>query len=406
MTSYIKRELAGLVKRSLEQMPVVVVSGMRQVGKSTMLLHDPAFKGREYIDLDDFSLLEAAKNDPESILNRGEKITIDEAQRSPEIFLTIKRMVDSNRLPGRFLLSGSANVSLLREVTESLAGRAVYFNLSPITLREMRREIGEEPFLLRFAKKPQLPDLKQRPALIRDDMILTGGMPEVLLGNIRDSELWFKGYEQTYLERDLRDIANVDNILAFRRLLNLAALRTAQVLNISNLAQDAGINRATCERYLGLMNISFVIHLLQPYLRSAPARLRKSPKLMMADSGIAAYLAGIDELRDNPMRGALFENFVHQNILGILEPQLIRAKIYYWQIAGRHEVDFVVEIGDVIIAIEVKAGSRWGNSDLSGLQAFLTRYPDCKAGILAYNGREAVSLGGKIWAIPISILLS
>jgi len=406
MTTYLKRELAGVVRRALEQMPVVVISGMRQVGKSTMLLRDPAFKTREYIDLDDFSLQEAAKNDPEAILSRGERITIDEAQRCPELFPTIKRMVDSNRLPGRFLLSGSANISLLRQVTESLAGRAIYFNLPPITLREMRRGIDEEPFLLRFARELELPDVKKHPAPITDDMVLTGGMPQVLVGDIRDSEIWFKGYEQTYLERDLRDIANVDNVLAFRRLLNLAALRTAQVLNISNLAQDAGINRATCERYLGLMNISFVTHVLQPYLKSAPARLRKSPKLIMADSGIAAYLAGVDDLAGSRMRGALFENYVFQNLLGVLEPHLIRTNIYYWQIAGRHEVDFVLEIGREIVAIEVKAATRWGNSDLSGLQAFISRYPECKAGILAYNGREAVSLGGKIWAIPLSLLLS
>jgi predicted AAA+ superfamily ATPase len=177
-------------------------------------------------------------------------------------------------------------------------------------------------------------------------------------------------------------------------------------LNLSNLAQDAGINRSTCERYLGLMSISFITHILPPYLKNASARLRRTPKLMMADSGIAAYLAGVEELQGSSMRGALYENFVFQNILGILEPHLIRTNIYYWQIAGRHEVDFVLEMGGDTIAIEVKASSRWGNSDLSGLQAFISRHPGCKAGILAYNGREAVSLGGKLWAIPLSLLLS
>ena len=406
MTAYLKRELAGIIKRALEQMPVVVVSGMRQVGKSTLLLRDSAFKGREYIDLDDFSLLEAAKNDPESVLGRGERVTVDEAQRCPELFLAIKRMVDAERTPGRFLLSGSANVSLLREVTESLAGRAIYFNLLPITIREKRRNIVEEPFILRFAKELRLDGIYERHAPIPDDLVLEGGMPQMLLGDIEDRGMWFKGYEQTYLERDLRDIASVDNILAFRRLLSLAAHRTAQVLNLSNLAQDAGINRSTCERYLGLLNVSFITHILPPYLRSTPARIRKSPKLMMADSGIAAYLAGVDDLAGSPMRGALFENYVFQNLLGVLEPHLIRTNIYYWQIAGRHEVDFVLEIGREIVAIEVKAATRWGNSDLSGLQAFISRYPECKAGILAYNGREAVSLGGKIWAIPLSLLLS
>ncbi|MEW6553970.1 MAG: ATP-binding protein [Actinomycetota bacterium] len=387
-------------------MPVVVVSGMRQVGKSTMLLKDPSFKGREYIDLDDLSLLAAAKNDPEAILSRGERIAVDEAQRCPELFLTIKRMVDENRRPGRFLLSGSANVSPLREVTESLAGRAIYFNLLPLTLREISRNIAEEPFILRFIKDFKLQGNNKRHSPIKDNNILDGGMPQILLGNITDREIWFKAYEQTYLERDLRDIASVDNVLAFRRLMGLTALRTAQVLNLSNLAQDAGINRSTCERYLGLMNVSFITHVLPPYLKNASARLRKAPKLMMADSGIAAYLANVADLRDSSMRGALYETYVFQNILGILEPHLIRTSIYYWQIAGRHEVDFVLELGKDIVAIEVKASSSWGNSDLSGLQAFIERNPECKAGILAYNGREAVSLGGKMWAIPLSLLLS
>lgn len=406
MTDYLNRELAGIIGRALAQMPVVVISGMRQVGKSTMLLKDPALRNREYIDLDDFSLLEAAKANPEDLLGRGESVTIDEAQRCPELFLTIKRMVDADRIPGRFLLSGSANISLLKEVTESLAGRAIYFSLSPINIREASGKLDEEPFLLRFAKESDLASRAHHQRRITDDQVLAGGMPQVLLGNIEDREIWFKGYEQTYLERDLRDIASVDNILAFRRLLNLAALRTAQVLNISNLAQDAGINRATCERYIGLMNISFVTHILPPYLKSRSARMRKSPKLMMADSGIVAYLAGVEDLQRSPMRGALYENYVFQNILGILEPHLIRTNIYYWQIAGRHEVDFVVEVGGETIAIEVKAATRWGDSDLSGLRAFISRNPGCRAGILAYNGREAVSLGDKIWAIPLAVLLS
>jgi predicted AAA+ superfamily ATPase len=406
MTAYLKRELADMVARALGQMPVVVVSGMRQVGKSTMLLHDPALRNREYIDLDDFSLLEAAKTDPEGLLSRAKFVTIDEAQRCPELFLSIKRMVDADSLPGRFLLSGSANISLLKQVTESLAGRAVYFNLSPITIRETSRNIDEEPFLIRFAKELGLPGKAKHLGPITDNQVIKGGMPQILLGDIKDRELWFRSYEQTYLERDLRDIASVDNILAFRRLLNLAAFRTAQVLNISNLAQDAGINRVTCERYIGLMNISFVTHILRPYLKSGSARLRKSPKLMMADSGITAYLTGVEDLQRSHMRGALYENYVFQNILGILEPHLIRSNIYYWQIAGRYEVDFVVEIGGETIAIEVKAATRWGDNDLSGLRAFISRYPGCKAGILAYNGREAVSLGDKMWAIPLSLLLS
>jgi len=387
-------------------MPVVVISGMRQVGKSTMLLNETPLKSREYINLDDFALLEAARANPEGLLNRGELVTIDEAQRCPELILTIKRMVDAERKPGRFLLSGSANIPLLKEVAESLAGRAIYYNLLPITIREANKRIDEKPFLIRFAEELRIPMKKPPSSPLKDDEVLTGGMPEIRLGDIEDRVLWFRGYEQTYIERDLRDIGRVDNILAFRRLLGLVALRTAQVLNISNLAQDAGVNRITCERYLGLMNISFIVYLLPPYLRNKLTRLRKRPKLMMADSGIAAYLAGVNDLQTDTMRGALYETYVFQNILGSLESHLPRTQIYYWGIAGRHEVDFVVEIERDILAIEVKAATKWNKKDLLGLEVFLEKNPECKAGILAYNGEEAVSLGNKIWAIPLSILLS
>ncbi len=406
MTDYRRREIAKLVGRALAQSPVTVVTGMRQVGKSTMLLNENALRHREYIDLDDFALLEEAKLNPEALLGRGYYLTLDEAQRCPELMLEIKQRVDKERKPGRFLLSGSANFALLKQVAESLAGRAISFTLQPMTRREIGGTIGREPFLVRmFSGKPP-GTIKVMPSPVKDNDVLLGGMPSVCLAGDIDRTLWFTGFEQTYLERDVRDIAKVDNILGLRRLLQLAALRTAQTLNISNLASDAHLSVLTTEKYLGVLEASFIIRLLPPFLGNRASRLIKSPKVYFTDSGVASYLCGVERMREDPMRGALYETYVLQNLMGVVGAHLLSGRVYFWKVQGRHEVDFVIEHGRKTVAIEVKASSRWGPGDLSSLKAFLSATTGCQAAILAYNGEEVVSLGERLWAIPIGILLS
>ncbi|MEW6738387.1 MAG: ATP-binding protein [Nitrospirota bacterium] len=403
--TYIERDIAVAITEALREMSVVVVTGMRQTGKSTFLQNQPELKGRRYVTFDDFAQIEAAKADPDGFVNTGEPLTIDEAHKCPEVLIAIKKSVDKKRQPGQFLLSGSANFALLKGISESLAGRAVYFTLHPMSLREINKQISKEPFLYRFFKTQQIPKIKET-RLVKADDILSGGMPSVCLGEVKNRGLWFKGYEQTYLERDVRELSQITNIISFRHLLHLSAFRTGQLLSPSQLSRDAKLNVATTSRHLSLLEASFVIYRVSPYLRSRVSRLIKSPKLYLTDSGIACYLAGIKSLEDEPFKGAMFETYAAQNLSAIINSRWIDAQLYFWNVQGRHEVDFIVESGNKCIAVEVKAAARWTDKDLSGLRAFLSSTPHCIAAVLAYNGTESVRLGDKIWAIPVSTVLS
>jgi len=406
MTGFRARELSSTISRALSQLPVVIVTGPRQAGKSTLLKEDPAFRGRAYLSLDDYATLEAARRDPQALLAGDDPLTIDEAQRCPELLLEIKRSVDRRRVPGRFLLSGSASFSLLRRVTETLAGRAVYLALHPFSRRERSGLIEERPFLLRFFDEPGVPRAV-RVSPVTDEQILNGGMPPVALHQVTDRHWWFLGYEQTYLERDVRDLSRIADMIPYRNFLRLSALRTGRILNQSELARDAKVSNSTASRYLSLLEASFIVSRVPPFLRNRSSRVIKSPKLYVVDSGIACHMAGIeDSLSDDTLRGALHETYVAQNLGAIVGAHRPRMDLCFWHVQGRHEVDFVLSHGRESVAIEVKASSRFEERDLSGLRAFRAMTRGVRALVLAYNGAEAVSLGDGVYAIPMGLLLA
>lgn len=405
MTAYVERDIASVIPAALHNMPVTIITGMRQTGKSTFLQNNPKLKKRRYVTLDDFAQLEAAKTDPDGFVLSEEPLTIDEVQKCPELLTSIKRAVDKKRLPGHFLLSGSANLAMLRDVSESLAGRAVYFSLHPFSRREIAGSVGEPPYLKRFFTKQELSkDVSQ--GTIKAEEILQGGMPSVCLGEVKNRSLWFKGFEQTYLERDVRELSQVGNIISFRNLLHLAAMRTGQLLSPSQLGRDAKLNAVTTSRYLSLFEASFVIRRISPYLKNMASRLIKSPKLYLSDSGLACYLSGIEGGKSELIKGAMFETYVAQNLSGIIATRWPAAGIYFWHVQGRYEVDFVIEDGNSCLAIEVKSAARWDDRDLVGLRAFLSSTPHCVAAVLAYNGAEMVKLGERLWAVPLGLMLS
>ena len=403
MTFYYSREITRKVKEALEDMPVVVLTGLRQVGKSTLLERDSSFKKRRYVTFDDYAVLAAAQRDPEAFLGDG-PLSIDEVQRDPEILSVIKRQVDLNRKPGRYLLSGSANLRLLKGVSESLAGRALYLELQPFTYRERLGRRGQDSVLAGLLKGVEPP--VESPAWDIHE-ITRGGLPSVALGFVRRPETWFKGYVQTYLERDLRDLSHVGDLAEFRRLMQLLALRMAKILSVSELARDAKMNVMTVTRYLSLLETSYVIRRLPPYLGNQTSRLVKSPKLYFTDCGLGAHLAGgIATAGDSPMKGALLENWVVQNLIAESEAILPDAVSAYWNIQGRYEVDLVIESEGRVLAVEVKWGSRPTEWDLRGLGAFLKAQGDKAVGVLATTGRQTVKMGKNLWAVPIPILLS
>jgi len=408
MTIYHARDLAEAVGTALENMPVVVVTGMRQTGKTTFLCSQPELSDRSYISFDDFAQLESAKSDPDGFLRREQPLTIDEAHKCPEIFGAIKRAVDKNRIPGQFLLSGSANFSVLKNITESLAGRSVYLAIHPFNRREVFQQTAPEPFIKVFFENQDI-GRKINGKPVRPEEVARGSMPTVCLRQVKDPLIWFRGYEQTYLERDVRELSRIGDLSALRTLLRLTSLRSGQLLSPSQLGRDAKLSAATTSRYLSLFEALFLITRVQPYLGNRSSRLIKSPKLYLSDAGLATYLTGLalsPSIRDDPLYGAIFETYVAQNLFSILSAKWQNASLYFWTVQGRHEVDFVIEAGRSCIALELKSRVRWQERDLAGLRAFLMATPHCKAGILCHNGEDAVQLGQKLWALPASLVLS
>jgi predicted AAA+ superfamily ATPase len=408
MTDYHPRDIHDAVSSALENMPVVIVTGMRQTGKTTFLCSQPELADRIYVNFDDFAQLEAAKSDPDSFIRRDRPLTIDEAHKCPEIFNSIKKAVDKERIPGQFLLSGSANFSILKSITESLAGRSVYLPLHPFSRRETYRRTKTRPFIKNFFKTLD-GDIEASVEPIRPEEVARGSMPTVCLKQVKDPVIWFRGYEQTYLERDVRELSRVGDLTTLRTLLRLTSLRTGQLLSPSQLGRDAKLNAATTSRYLSLFEASFLITRIHAYLGNKSSRLIKSPKLYLSDSGLATYLTGLElspAIRNDPLYGALLETYVAQNLLSILNAKWQDASLYFWTVQGRHEVDFVIEAGRSCIALELKSAARWHERDLAGLKAFLAATPHCKAGILCHSGEEAVRIGRKLWALPTNLIIS
>ncbi len=401
--AYVYRDATAALKAAVDDFPVVVLTGLRQSGKTTLLREEPVLAQRAYVTLDDLGQLQAARSDPAGFIAGAESLTIDEAQRCPDLLLAIKAAVDRRRKPGQFVLSGSAQIGLAAGVSESLAGRAAYLDLHPMTLRERHRRSNDTLFL-RGLFAGDAPPTGGNIAPVTAEEILRGGMPAVCLGVVQDREAWFRAYEQTYLERDVRDLARIGDLIPFRNLLRLAALRTGQILNISDLARDAKLSTATATRYLSVLEASFVMRRVPPFLGNRASRLIKGSKLYLGDSGIAAHLAGVDEVgprSDEPMRGALYETFVAQNLAALLAAHWPRATLSFWNVQGRHEVDFVIEVGRDCLAVEVKTAARVSETDLGGLRAFLASTPRCRAAVLAYNGPTSMKLADRIWAIPL-----
>jgi len=316
VNDFLRRWLTPVVERALKASPIVVVTGSRQVGKSTLVQHLGGGGKREYLTLDDVELLGRARDEPDALLRSDQPLTIDEVQRAPDLLLSIKRAVDRDRSAGRFLLTGSADFRLLKAVSESLAGRALTLQLWPLTRRE-RAGLGEPGRwrALLDASDEDWPALLEsgdaEPADWRR-AVRTGGYPVPAhdLTDAQDRSLWFAGYTQTYLERDLRELSAVSSLPDFRRLMRAACLRLGNLVNQTELGRDVGLSQATVHRHLNLLETSFQLVRLPPYSVNRTKRLIKTPKLYWCDSGLAMHLANESE-----PRGAHLENLVLSDLL-------------------------------------------------------------------------------------------
>lgn len=410
-SNYLPRALAGVVEAALRGHPVVVVSGGRQTGKTTLVQHIARAERRTFRSLDDLDVLELARKRPEDLLVQGRQLTIDEVQRAPDLLLAIKRDVDRNRQRARFLLTGSANLLLMREVADSLAGRAVHLDLGPMTSGE-KHGTGEVPAWSRFVaarSAEQAEKLAAQHAQAGSPWhkeALKGGLPPAALaGTQKQRTQWFDGFVGTYLERDLRDLSQVSSLPDFRRLMRLAAQRIGNLLNQTHLGRDAGLAQATAHRYLNLMETTFQIVRLAPYAVNPSKRLIRSPKLYFSDVGLAAHLAGISstqQLSASGLRGALLENLVLTGLLAWRQTVHPRPEVLYFRTAGGAEVDFVIETRSRLLPIEVKAARNLQLRDLRHLELFLDDYR-AKApwGLVLYGGDQPRRLTRRIVAVPV-----
>ncbi len=403
------RASASLFAQALRTLRVVAVTGPRQCGKSTFVEHHPALQGRPYFSLDDAPVLRRARENPAAFVRSEKRMTIDEVQREPELILAVKSLVDRQRpaVRGQFVLTGSANLLMMKRVADSLSGRAYYLRLWPMTRREQlglaATGIWDRFFDEDTVRWLDLIRAEKAPQTTWQEQCTRGGFPEVSVEggglSATDRALWFDGYVATYLERDLRDLAAVADLADFQRLMQAAALRIGNLLNQSELGRDIKLPAMTVHRYLNLLETSYQIVRLEPYAVNRTKRLIKTPKLYWNDPALALHLAHSGT--DGEPGGAHFENLVLCDLLVWRDTRAPRAAVTYWRTASGHEVDFVLERNRRLVGVEVKAGANPALKDVVGMQAFLDEYPRAaRGGIVVHGGSESYWLSEKILAAP------
>lgn len=370
------RALSATVQRLAASFPVVAITGPRQSGKTT--LARALFADKPYVSLEDPIERAFAEEDPRGFLARFAKGAVfDEAQRWPDLFSHLQGMVDADRQPGRFVLTGSQQFGLLAGVSQSLAGRVGMTRLLPLAAAEIPAISAGETSLDATLLRGAYPELHTRPVSAAD---------------------WFAGYIATYVERDLRQVLNVQNLAAFQRFLRLCAGRTGQLLNLTAVAGETGITANTARAWLSVLESSDLVFLLRPYFRNFGKRLVKAPKLYFLDTGLACWLLGIrseDVLALHPLRGALFENWVVSEFVKARYNRGEAADLYFWRDNNGLEADLLFERGTRLQMVEIKSGQTVTSDYIrAGQRAIRMAENEALEPWLIYGGEESYERSG------------
>jgi len=407
-----RRFIEGRLRAALNDTRVVLLNGARQTGKSTIAQAIAEEREGQYLTLDDPAVAGLARSDPAALVqSAGDFLVIDEVQYAPELFPAIKMAVDRDKRPGRFLLTGSANIFLLPQLSESLAGRMEILPLQPLS----QSEIEDSESGLVEALFSDTPWLVGTMAVDRADLcrrMIRGGFPEIAgRAAAERRNAWFRSYITSLLQCDVRDLANIEGLTDMPRLLALLAARTAGLMNISEVSRSSGLAHTTLRRYLSLLEAAFILQTLPAWSPNLGKRLVKSPKIHLIDTGLAAHLRGDTDaaaLMHSASLGPLLESFVLQEIRKLIDFSPTDFAAFHFRTSGGREVDIVLEgPGQTIVGIEIKAASSVSTGDFSGLKALAdiagVRF---MRGVVLYLGDKLLPFGDKLNALPVSALWS
>lgn len=407
MARFLQRFSADRVTAALADTPVVMVDGPRQCGK-TVLVRELVKGERSYVTLDDETVLEGIRNDPTGFVRGTGRRTLDEVQRAPDLLRAIKRSVDQNRRPGRFLLTGSANLMTLPIVSESLAGRMAIVTLLPLSRAEL---LGRRP---RFLQKAFTGAMVAPPETLTDERlvqaVLTGGYPEMVRRKRAPRrQAWARDYVKTLVQHDVRDIAGVERLERLPRLLQMLAHHSGQLTNFTQIGGQVGLDDKTTKKYVGIFEQLFLVRRLEPWFRNRLTRLVKTPKLHFLDSGLLAAVLGVTAeriARDRTLLGPLLETFVFAEVLkqaGWLDQTLTPS---HYRDKDQDEVDIVLEDQRMaVVGIEIKAAATVKAGDFRGLRKLADAAGErFKLGVVLYDGETVVPFGPRLFAAPVSCM--
>lgn len=400
-----------LLREAIGDTPVLLIHGSRQCGKTTLALQLGQQLGYSYISFDDDTQRNAAQTDPLGFVQRlPEYCILDEVQRVPQLFTALKISVDSNRKPGRFILTGSANLMLLPNLADSLAGRIEIIRLRPLSQAELARQqpdFFQQLFVGNFSASSQRQYHRLGEGLAK--IICAGGYPAALARSTeRRRSTWYRDYITTLIQRDVRDISSIHNLDILPRLLSIAAGQTARLFNAADLASPFALSRPTIRDYLTLLEQVFLIENLSPWHNNRLSRLIKTPKLHLADTGLAASLLGVNSVslwQDRTLLGQLLETFIYQELRKQADWYSQPLNFYHFRNKDGVEVDIVIEQGQQLAGIEIKAAATVTPADFKGLHKLKDAIGNAfSAGVVFYDGEYILPFGEKLFAVPISVL--